>query len=141
LRVAENNKNIREAIFGAGLVQTCPKLCSCDNCGIAKKYPNNLEKLIDTVYSPTKREAIRSISAQSKSSKKATSILPTPNSEAATTSKVPSPPLTELDIPDSDSPVSSPVSVRLMMMARPRLIIPTAGVQAESANGRVLHLA
>merc|ERR1712130_749466 len=54
IRLAENNKLVQFEIFEAGLVKTCPRSCTCQNCQIAKLHPTNLEKLIDTVYSPVK---------------------------------------------------------------------------------------
>ena len=54
IRLAENNKLVQFEIFEAGLVQTCPRSCTCQNCQTAKLQPTNLEKLIDTVYSPVK---------------------------------------------------------------------------------------
>ena len=54
IRLAENNKLVQFEIFEAGLVRTCPRSCTCQNCQTAKLHPTNLEKLIDTVYSPVK---------------------------------------------------------------------------------------
>ena len=54
IRLAANNKLVQFEIFEAGLVQTCPRSCTCHNCQTAKLHPTNLEKLIDTIYSPVK---------------------------------------------------------------------------------------
>ena len=54
IRLAENNKLVQFEIFEAGLVRTCARSCTCQNCQTAKLHPTNLEKLIDTVYSPVK---------------------------------------------------------------------------------------
>ena len=70
IRLAENNKLVQFEIFEAGLVKTCPRSCTCQNCQIAKLHPTNLEKLIDTVYSPVKN-----------------GILPTPESSPETEEK------------------------------------------------------
>ena len=54
IRLEESNKLVQFEIFEAGLVQTCPRSCTCQNCQTAKLHPTNLEKLIDTIYSPVK---------------------------------------------------------------------------------------
>ena len=54
IRLAENNKLVQFEIFEAGLVQTCPRSCLCQNCETAKLQPTNLGKLFNTVYSPVK---------------------------------------------------------------------------------------
>ena len=36
---------------------TCPKACQCTNCELSRQQPTDLEKLIDTVYSPKKKVA------------------------------------------------------------------------------------
>ena len=70
IRLAANNKLVQFEIFEAGLVQTCPRSCTCQNCQIAKLHPTNLENLIDKVYSPVKN-----------------GILPTPESSPETEEK------------------------------------------------------
>merc|ERR1712127_837332 len=60
VRVTENNKVVKTEIFDKGLVKTCPKGCGCNNCEIARQLPNNLEKLLEIVYSPRKDQSGKS---------------------------------------------------------------------------------
>ena len=99
--MAENNKLVQQEIFEAGLVDICPRTCNCPNCQIAKQQPTNLEKLLDKVYSPVKKD-----------------ILPTPESSPETEQKIgskdiPSSPLPSsvhhLGLGEEDSPLAAPL--------------------------------
>ena len=91
IRLAENNKLVQFEIFEAGLVQTCPRSCSCQNCQTAKLHPTNLEKLIDTVYSPVKN-----------------GILPTPESSPEAEEKSQASKIGNEDSPLSPIPAAGP---------------------------------
>ena len=99
--MAENNKLVQQEIFEAGLVDICPRTCNCPNCQIAKQQPTNLEKLIDKVYSPVKKD-----------------ILPTPESSPEVEQKIgskdipSSPPpssVQHLGLGEEDSPLAAPL--------------------------------
>ena len=99
--MAENNKLVQQEIFEAGLVDICPRTCNCPNCQIAKQQPTNLEKLLDKVYSPVKKD-----------------ILPTPESSPETEQKIGSKDIPSSPIPSSvhhlglgeeDSPLAAPL--------------------------------
>ena len=99
--MAENNKLVQQEIFEAGLVDIRPRTCNCPNCQIAKQQPTNLEKLLDKVYSPARKD-----------------ILPTPESSPETEQKIgskdiPSSPLPSsvhhLGLGEEDSPLAAPL--------------------------------
>lgn len=92
VRVTENNKVVKTEIFDKGLVKTCPKGCGCNNCEIARQLPNNLEKLLEIVYSPRKDQSGKSTAISRASlqmveqSNTSPSTLPAPKSSKTRTS-------------------------------------------------------
>ena len=100
--MAENNKLVQQEIFDAGLVDICPRTCNCPNCQIAKQQPTNLEKLLDKVYSPVKKD-----------------ILPTPESSPETEQKIGS---------SKDVPWNVMTSIMIRLMSNPGILLARSGL-------------
>ena len=109
IRLAENNKLVQFEIFEAGLVQTCPRSCTCQNCQTAKLQPTNLEKLIDTVYSPVKNDILPAPESSPAAEKKSQTDLFSAKIGNEEVPLSPVPAVQHLDLGEEGSPSAAPL--------------------------------